>query len=99
MQVYQTVKIKQQLAGSQPSTPATHSHYIHGKLSVLPSTLVGGTVNVLSTAAFEEGHFQTGFEAEKNLEYHVEVWGGKSRSQVVCMRIKARFPYLLSLMS
>ena len=59
---------------------------------------MGRTVNVLSTAAFEEGHFQTGFEAEKNLEYHVEVWEWKSRSQVVCMRIKARFLYLLSLM-
>ena len=51
------------------------------------------TANVISTDAFWRGTCSDYLK-----ECRVELWWGNPRWLVLCMRIKARFPYLLSLM-
>ena len=47
---------------------------------------MGLTVKVISTDAFWRGMFSDWIWRRGDLGHHAEVWGGNSRSQVLCMR-------------
>ena len=70
-------------------------YYYYRKLSALPNTLVGLTVNVSSVQMlFEEERFQIGFEGGKTWNITQRFGEGSPRR----WSEKARFPYLLNLM-
>ena len=68
------------------TTRITQNIQIYRKLSALFNTLVGLTVKVISTDAFWRGMFSDWIWRRGDLRHHAEVWGGNSRSQVLCMR-------------
>ena len=79
-----------------------HTRYTHSRDAwnhqLCPATpWVDLIVYVLSTYAFWGGMFSDWIWGGKDLEHRVEVWGGNSRSDILCMT-KNAFPYLLSLM-
>ena len=78
-----TVKIQQQV---KIIIRAHALHRIYTKLSALLNTLVGLTVKVVSTAPFWRGMFLDWIRRPGDLGHHAEVWGGNSRSLVLCMR-------------